>query len=85
MSEKKTEKIYGSTQWKRFRSWYRSNYPLCEKCLEQKKIVPGVLVDHITPISEGGIIFDLNNTQTLCFSCHELKKAKESKERVYSY
>jgi len=85
MSDKKTERVYGSTQWKRYRSWYRSNYPLCEECLKQGKTVRGVIVDHITPISEGGIIFDPNNTQTLCFSCHERKKAKERKEHVYSY
>ncbi|MER5883099.1 HNH endonuclease signature motif containing protein [Streptomyces sp. NPDC001941] len=36
----------------------------------------GLEVDHIVPVAQGGT-WTLDNAQTLCRSCHNLKSAKE--------
>ena len=41
------------------------------------------IADHIVPISKGGSLMDRSNVRGLCFSCHELTKAKEKRESVY--
>jgi HNH endonuclease. len=35
-------------------------------------------VDHIQPIRLGGEVYDLDNLQTLCKSCHNRKSGKEA-------
>ncbi len=50
--------------------------PLCRLCKVAGFIVAAVLVDHITPLSQGGTD-ELANRQSLCRSCHAKKTAKE--------
>ena len=54
-------KIYSSSRWQKLRDYKRRRNPLCEECLRQGLNTPAELVDHITPIEEGGEIFDLEN------------------------
>ena len=61
-------KIYGS-EWRRVRERYAAAHPLCEKCLEQGKLVPLDEVHHIVPTSRGGT-HDESNLMSLCKSCH---------------
>lgn len=46
--------------------------PFCRICGKA-----GQMVDHVKPVNEGGEPFDIENTQTLCNSCHARKSAKE--------
>ena len=68
------QKIYKSARWKRVREIVLSENPLC-KCGQ-----PANIVDHITPIRNGGGIWDSDNLQGLCEKCHNKKSAKESNE-----
>ena len=38
-------------------------------------------VDHVTPLHEGGAVFDLSNLQTLCKRCHFRKSCGERRKR----
>ena len=35
------------------------------------------MVDHIQPIKQGGQALDMDNLQSLCWSCHSAKSIKE--------
>lgn len=46
------------------------------------------VVDHITPIKDGGAPYDPSNTQSLCHACHNKKTGQERSEKgpkVYAY
>lgn len=51
--------------------------PLCRKCLEAGKTVASEEVDHIIPLSQGGLD-TRDNKQGLCAPCHRAKTAGES-------
>ena len=55
----------------------RTRTPLCEECMRQGKETPATMVDHITPIRQGGRALDMENLQSLCWSCHSAKSVKE--------
>lgn len=40
-------------------------------------------VDHIVPISVGGLSLHIDNLQTLCKECHVAKTSRENKDNVY--
>lgn len=63
--------IYNSKRWKMLRRRRLFLDPLCS-CGEI-----ATDVDHITPIEEGGEPFGLENTQSLCKSCHSVKTRRE--------
>ena len=69
--------FYQSRRWIRFRNWFRSKYPLCKRCLDEKRgPVPMKIVDHIIPIDQGGAKYSEGNCQSLCQECHN-RKTKE--------
>jgi len=84
--KKHNKRIYDSIRWRKLRSYYIANNPLCEKCLEDDQYVDATgrrgVVDHIIPINEGGAVFDVANLQTLCNKCHNIKSAKESTKKT---
>ncbi len=61
-------------RWQRLRRWYMAGHPLCEDPFNVHAgcVVPGEVVDHIQPLSQGGTN-DEDNLQTLCWSCHSRK------------
>ncbi len=61
-------KKYGR-EWKRIRDRYASEYPLCEKCLEEGRVQLMAEVHHIVPVSCGGT-HEQSNLMSLCRSCH---------------
>lgn len=71
--------VYNSWKWKKDRSAYIKANPLCAECLKQGKTTAATVSDHITPINEGGDIWDWNNRQALCTTCHNKKSANESR------
>ena len=60
---------YGGA-WKKIRDRYIKAYPLCEKCLAEKKATMATLVHHKIPLANGGTN-DESNLMSLCVSCHE--------------
>lgn len=61
---------YGTKQWRYIRLAKLGATPMCEHC-------GGVAnqVDHIVPIEDGGLPFDMDNLQSLCQRCHSAKTA----------
>lgn len=39
-------------------------------------------VDHVTPVADGGAMWDRRNLQSLCVGCHESKTAAEHRRRI---
>jgi len=74
-------KFYQTKEWKATRNYYIELNPLCEECLRNDIITPGVDIDHIQPLATNyELRLDLNNLQTLCKRCHQQKSANEKKE-----
>lgn len=74
--------IYNGWKWKKTTSAFRKANPLCVECLKKGISTDATgkngVTDHITPINEGGAIYDWDNLQTLCNKCHNIKSAKEA-------
>lgn len=69
--------FYKTQQWQKIRKIKLQQSPFCEECKKNGTIVVGKIVDHIIPIKQGGAPYDLNNLQTLCWSCHSRKSIQE--------
>jgi 5-methylcytosine-specific restriction enzyme A len=74
--------FYQSKAWRMTRKFYIKDNPLCEMCKRKGQTTAAQMVDHITPISIGGINVALNvaNLQSLCNSCHAKKSGQEGIE-----
>ena len=65
------------THWREARKLYLQRHPLCVKCLEDKKITPATIVDHIVPHRGDKTLFwDQENWQALCKNCHDKKTGR---------
>jgi hypothetical protein len=70
-----------NAQWDRVRKSVLSQEPLCRLCLSTGRTVPATVVDHITPLAEGGT-HEQANLQPLCKRCHDsIKTPADVKER----
>lgn len=75
--DRETQRFYNSALWQKIRRDQLQREPICRMCLERGKYTPAVLVDHITPIRQGGSPTDVKNLQSLCNLCHEQKSRAE--------
>ena len=75
-----TERGYDA-RWRRVRHLHLLAEPLCRMCREAGRVRPAVLVDHITPIRDGGARLDDDNLQSLCRQCHDEKPAEDARKR----
>jgi len=71
------DKYYGSMAWRRFRTTYRTEHPLCQCCLDHHKIVPAVDLHHRKPFLHGTteeerweLFLRESNVVALCETCH---------------
>lgn len=69
--------FYRTQRWIETRKKKLHINPFCEECQRNGTMVVGKIVDHIVPIKQGGEPYDLDNLQTLCWSCHSRKSIKE--------
>jgi 5-methylcytosine-specific restriction endonuclease McrA len=72
LADPTTEHIYHSPRWRKLRAYVLQNKPVCVMCTRAAKFL-----DHITPISQGGAIWDEDNLQGLCIKCNASKTAKD--------
>jgi len=69
--QREAQRFYTSDAWRRLRLLRLSLHPWCQ-CCEAKGIgEPATIVHHITPVREWWELrLELENTQSLCQSCH---------------
>lgn len=68
---------YNTRQWRRLRASVLRAEPLCRECLRAGRLTEADQVDHIKAIKDGGAVWDRNNLQSLCSSCHSRKTCRE--------
>ncbi|OPY83438.1 MAG: HNH endonuclease [Syntrophus sp. PtaU1.Bin005] len=78
---KETDPFYLSVAWRRFRTWYLGQHPLCEECERRGRMTPAAMVDHIKEIKDGGARLDESNVMAMCWKCHGIKTATEKNRR----
>ena len=75
------KRIYQSARWRRLRDVQIQREPFCRDCLKYDVVTPAKIADHIVEIEDGGDVWNIDNLQSLCFSCHNAKTARKAKER----
>lgn len=75
---KGNQQFYNSKEWRATRKYFIVDNPLCVECERNGLTVAADVVDHITPINEGGARFDFENLQSLCHRHHNKKSGKEA-------
>ncbi len=73
--------FYQSRKWRAARAAYLREHPLCGHCEGRGLLVAAVVVDHVTPVKDGGARYAAFNLQSLCVSCHNRKTARETANR----
>jgi len=64
--------------WHKIRTLYLQANPLCALCEKRGRLTPATCVDHIIPHrGDDALMWDEENFQSLCQSCHSRKTAKE--------
>ncbi|WP_395013568.1 HNH endonuclease [Robinsoniella peoriensis] len=80
-----TERGYNS-KWRKARTRYLKEHPLCVRCREYGKLVKAVVVDHVTPHRGNEVLFwDESNWQALCKQCHDKKTMTDDRYQEYRY
>lgn len=65
-------------RWRQYRQIYLRDHPLCVRCLDEGRLTPAVVVDHIKPHKGDWTLFwEPANHQALCKRCHDVKTARE--------
>ena len=59
----------------------RRDCGLCQECKRNGRVAMGAAVDHIVPLWKGGSDDDANK-ELLCAPCHDVKSAREARERA---
>ena len=69
--------FYHSKAWRKVRAAVIKAEPLCRECNGKGMLTAAQVVDHITPMRQGGEALEINNLQPLCNACHNKKSGKE--------
>ena len=69
--------FYNSRAWRLTRNAYARSNPLCVACRNEGIATTSQVVDHITPIKQGGDRLAAGNLQSLCHRHHAIKTALE--------
>jgi 5-methylcytosine-specific restriction protein A len=73
--------FYNSSAWRKNRTAFIQEHPLCVECEREGRVHPGSVVDHIQPRHFGGDDFSWDNLQTLCKRHHDQKSATERRAK----
>lgn len=72
------------SRWRKARKVYLQRHPLCVRCEQAGRVVPGTVVDHKIPHrGQRSLFWDEDNWQTLCKPCHDRKTRLEDQRPVY--
>ena len=65
-------------RWRRLRKVQLGQEPFCEYCARMGRTTRATVADHIIPHKgEHALLYDLDNLQSLCKTCHDSVKAAE--------
>lgn len=74
----KRRAIYNSERWHRLRALKFADSPLCEKCLQEGKVVPAEDIHHVVSFMSTEdkskrlwLAYDYDNLMSLCKECHQ--------------
>lgn len=70
--DKDSNKFYHSAEWKKVRILVLNKNPFCVECGK-----PADTVDHKVAIKKGGAKLDIENLQSMCRTCHNIKENLE--------
>ena len=74
------KRFYDSVLWRKVRAQVLREEPYCRECARHNIITLAAMVDHIERLATGGNRLDRANLQSLCNSCHAIKRGHESHE-----
>lgn len=75
-----------NNRWRKVRADYLRRNPICVKCLKNGRYTIATVVDHIIPHrGDPVLMWDENNYQALCKSCHDHKTMTEDENPQYHY
>ncbi|BAE72764.1 HNH endonuclease family protein [Xanthomonas phage OP1] len=75
---------YSSSRWRKLRSLFLKQHPLCVFCLADDRTVPATVVDHCIPHQgDSDLFWDIENLQPLCQQCHSSSKQREERSAGY--
>jgi 5-methylcytosine-specific restriction protein A len=67
-------------RWQKAREGWLRKHPLCAMHTQMGRVVPAVVVDHITPHrGDQALFWDKGNWQSLCKQCHDAHKQRQEK------
>lgn len=70
------DSLYGR-RWKRAKTLFLNEHPLCVDCESRGKVIEATRVDHIIPHrGDKALFWDQGNWQSMCETCHNRKTAK---------
>ena len=80
--DKRTAVFYNSPEWEKARQQaLMRDFGLCRDCLEEKKITPADVVDHVKPIKKfWHLRLMLSNLRSLCNMHHAVKSAEDRRK-----
>lgn len=67
---------YNTGRWQKLRLKVLGLSPVCVSCEATGFANIATVVDHVVPISDNGPVWDIDNLQALCVSCHSLKTSR---------
>lgn len=71
--------VYHSSRWVKVRRLVLQRDPICVRCYNAGVTIPSTVADHIIPINQGGPVWEMDNLQGMCNTCHAVKSAREGK------
>lgn len=76
-SRSSTQLGYGY-RWQMLRNRFIAQHPYCEECMKRGVLTMATDVDHVKPHhGDPRLLYDEENLQSLCKSCHSRKTVKE--------
>ena len=76
-SRSSTQLGYGY-RWQKLRNRFIAQHPYCEECMKRGVLTMATDVDHFKPhLGDPRLLYDEENLQSLCKSCHSRKTVKE--------
>lgn len=71
--------FYDSPRWRRLALECKQEEPLCRNCAASGRVALAEISDHIVPLRMGGARWDKSNIQSLCRTCDQQKRNRESR------